>query len=130
MIGKRTGSITPSDLLHFVETDEFAQDWERLGLSTESDLWHLEISIMECPDVYPVISGTGGLRKLRFVPRDWKQGKRGAVRVCYAYFPEHWLVLLVIAYGKGEKDDLTAKEAAEIRKYLLGVKRWLADHNR
>jgi hypothetical protein len=30
--------LHPGDLLHFVELDEFSDDWQRLGLNVENDL--------------------------------------------------------------------------------------------
>jgi len=81
--------LTPEDLLHFVELDEFRDDWEQLGLDVEGDLWALQILIMRNPGGTPVIPETGGLRKMRFAPGRWNTGKSGAVRVCYVYFPDH-----------------------------------------
>ncbi len=120
---------SPEDFLHFVEMDGFRDDWEQLRLDDENDDWALQILIMCDPKGSPVIKGTGGLRKIRFAPEGWNVGKRGAVRVCYVYFPEHWVVLLVAAYSKNEKDDLTNKEKKEIRTYLKQVESWLADRN-
>ena len=121
--------LSPEDFLHFVELDEFRDDWEHLELDVERDLWDLQILIMADPGGAPVIPGTGGLRKLRFAPGRWQVGKRGAVRVCYVYFPAHWTVLLVAAYGKGEKDDLTDDERKGIKMYIGQVESWLAKHN-
>lgn len=123
---QRPPSLQPDELLHFVELDEFAQDWQRLGLDLETDLWALQVLIMSNPKGAPVIEGTGGLRKVRFTSRRMQRGKSGAVRVCYAYFEEHWIVLLVMAYGKNQKDTLSAGEKAGIRAYLEATKKWLA----
>jgi len=120
--------LTPEDFLHFVELDEFRDDWEQLGLN-DDDTWALQICIMCDPKASPVIRGTGGLRKLRFAPERWNVGKRDAARVCYVYFPDYWTVLLVAAYGKNEKDDLTDEEKSGIKKYIKQVESWLAQHN-
>jgi hypothetical protein len=80
---------------------------------------------MRDPTAFPVIPGTGGLRKMRFAPSRWQSGKRGAIRVCYAYFEKHWTVLLVMAYGKSRKDTLTAAEKQGISQYLAVVNHWL-----
>jgi hypothetical protein len=117
--------LTPEDFLHFVETDEFGDDWQALGLGVENDLWALQMLIMSAPERAPVVSGTGGLRKMRFAPESWNRGKRGAVRVCYAYFPTHWTVLLIMAYGKGRKENLSPAEKKAIKGYLVRVERWL-----
>lgn len=50
-----------------------------------------------------------------------RQGKRGALRVCYAYFDSYSAIVLVMVYRKNEKDDLTPVEKKLIRKFLKGV---------
>jgi hypothetical protein len=115
--------LRPEDFLHFVETDEFGDDWEELGLDVEYDLWSLQMLIMNGPERAPIIPGTGGLRKLRFAPAG--SGKSGGVRVCYAYFKRHWIVLLVMAYAKSRKDNLTNHEKSAIGRYLASVEKWL-----
>ncbi len=122
-------AIGPEDFLHFFQLDEFADDWKTLGFDLEDDLPALEISIMANPEVGKVIPGTGGLRKLRFAKSLDGIGKRGGVRVCYVYFPEHWTVLLVVAYGKNEKADLSPTEKRSIQEYLGRAKAWLDKSN-
>lgn len=121
--------LSPEDFLHFVELDEFRDDWEQLGLDVERDLWALQITIMSNPGGSPVIAGTGGLRKLRFAPLEWCAGKRGAVRACYVYLKEHWIVLLVMAYAKNEKLSLTDQERQGIKAYIAEINRYLARKN-
>ena len=122
--------IRPEDFLHFVQLDEFVDDWESLGFDIENDLWALEILIMCNPERGNVIPGTGGLRKLRFGKGDQGIGKRKGVRVCYVYFKEHWTVLFVVAYDKNEKDDLSEEEKKHIRQYIARAKVWLDKTNR
>jgi len=117
--------VSPEDFLHFVELDEFIDDWTSLGLDIESDLWELQNEIMRDPISAPVVSGTGRLRKLRFAPKRWKTGKSGAIRVCYVYFPQYAMVLLVVAYGKNEKDNLSDTEKRGIRDYIAEAEEWL-----
>jgi hypothetical protein len=117
-------------LLHFVELDEFRDDWVGLGLDSEHDLFELQLSIMGDPVAAPLVEGTGGLRKMRFAPRRWRRGKSGSVRVCYAYFENHWLVLLVMAYAKNEQETLTAHEKTAIKAYFARVQRWLDERSR
>lgn len=122
-------SLNPEDLLNFVYLDEFAADWKALHPKDEEEvsLWALEICIMSNPDGPPVVSGTGGLRKLRFGAE--KQGKRGGDRICYAYFPDHGIVLMVMAYGKNRKDTLSASEIQGIKKFLNHTRKWLDDRS-
>lgn len=114
----------PEALLHFIELDEFQDDWEELGLDVEVDLWELQNQIMHDPAGPPIIQGTGGLRKMRFAPSRWNIGKSGAIRVCYVYFQPHWTVLLVMAYGKGKKDNLSSAEKRDIARYINTVEKW------
>ena len=115
----------PEDLLTFIQLDGFSEDWRELGFQ-DIDLQALEIMIMTIPTGPPVISGTGGLRKLRFASAERNQGKRGGARVCYVYFEEFKIVLLVTAYGKDEKDDLEPAEKRAIRALVERERRVLA----
>jgi len=114
------------DLLHFVELDEFIDDWKSLGLDDEADLFALQMAIMADPKGSPVVEGTGGVRKLRFAVEGSKRGKRGGIRVCYAYLEEHFMVLLCAAYDHREKENLSAADKRGIKQYLDRISRWLS----
>lgn len=115
----------PEDLLHFVYLDEFQDDWKQIFGNDEDEeaLWALEILIMSDPLVGAVVRGTGGLRKVRFGTE--QDGKRGANRICYAFYPEHHLVLMVMAYGKNRRVDISSLEREGIKEYLQQVQKWL-----
>jgi len=119
-------ALSPEDLLHFIETTVFTKRWEELGLDDEEDLTVLQLAIMSYPTGSPVIQGTGGLRKLRFAPPRSRRGKSGGLRVCYVYFEEYGIVLLVYVYDKREKDDLSAGERIAIRDFIRREKIALA----
>jgi hypothetical protein len=104
-------------LLSFVYLNSFLDDWTDLGLD-ESDLQTLEKLIQDRPEVGVVIPGTGGLRKVRFAPTKGNKGKSGSERVCYALFPKPGLVLMVIVFGKDDKDNLTPAERNEVKAML------------
>lgn len=107
-------AFQPEDLLTFIEMRGFRDDWKRMGLN-DDDLSVLQFAIMAAPRDAPVVPGTDGLRKLRFAPTRWGKGKRGAARVCYVYFEEFGIVLLVVAYAKNEQDDLSPDDKRIIR---------------
>ena len=48
----------------FIQTAEFSRRWDEMGIGDET-LRLLELDIMSDPKKYPVIKGTGGLRKAR-----------------------------------------------------------------
>jgi len=113
-----------------VYLDEFRDDWDGLHGhdSDEHALWALELAIMSDPTAGEVIAGTGGLRKLRFAAAEAGKGKSGGDRICYPLFPSHHVVLMVMAYGKGAKANLTLAEKQGIKKYLEITQRWFDDH--
>src|SRR5438045_3077195 len=88
----------PKSLPRFIELKPFEAGWKRLGLG-DDDLFALQLGIMLNPTGWPVVAGTGGLRKMRFTSVRWKTGKRGAARIGYVYLERFRVVLLVIAYG-------------------------------
>jgi hypothetical protein len=112
--------LRPVDLLDFWELRRFTADLNDCGLH-DDDFTALQVVIMSCPDGGKLIKGTGGLRKLRFAPLRWGTGKSGAARVCYVYFEDYSLVVLVRIYGKSVKDDLSDAEKADIRKWIKRI---------
>lgn len=114
----------PVELLNFVQLDGFPKDWKRLKLD-DDDMQALRVMIATSPSAAPVISGTGGLRKLRFSPPQSHRGKSSGVRVCYSYFREFGIVLLVEAYSKNRKEDLAAGERRAIKAALDRFERGL-----
>ena len=108
------GIFKPEDLLSFVQLPSFTRHWKRLKL-TDDDLRELEVCIMADPKVGKIIPRTGGVRKIRAVPDSWHMGKRGALRVCYVYFSDVFIVVLAAAYGKNRKEDLSEQEKSAMR---------------
>jgi len=122
-------SICPEDLLYFVYLDEFVDDWRNLYPTDvdEDSLYALEIAIMTSPEGAPVIPGTGGIRKIRFGSAN--VGKSGADRVCYVYFPSHHIVVMMMAYPKSRKENLTDKEKKGLKQYVKVISDWLDNHS-
>ena len=120
-------SLSPEDFLTFIELNWFTKDWDDLGLrESDDELCALQLMIMCDPTGYPVISGTNGLRKLRFAPAKWKVGKRGALRVAFVYFERFAVVLLVTLFQKNEKGDLTKDDLKLINGLIARIETELA----
>ncbi len=102
--------------VNFIELHGFRDDWRRLGL-TDEDLWAAQSMLGANPTGFPVIQGTGGLRKLRFAPPK-KGGRRRWLRICYVYFKEAAVILLVVAYAKNEADDIPASDKKYFRELI------------
>lgn len=107
----------PEELLSFVESSVFSRSWKDCSL-TDDDLFQVQRSLLALPKGHPVIAGTGGLRKMRFSPAGRPRGKSGSHRVCYVYYEEHGLVLLVTVYPKSKRDDLSVAARKAIRKLI------------
>jgi hypothetical protein len=110
----------PSHWPKFIELPGFTRAWASLGLSDE-DLTALQTAILVGPNRWPVVSGTGGLRKIRFARPSEGRGKSGSYRACYACFLEHGVVVLAMLYGKNEQPDLTMAQRRSIAVILKTI---------
>jgi hypothetical protein len=108
--------------LTIIQLAMFVADWKGLKF-TDDDLRALEGLLLEDPECGDVVSGTGGLRKLRFAAPSRRTGKRGATRVGYAYFPAADSAVLVVIFSKNEKSNLTPGERGEIKRLLERVRK-------
>jgi hypothetical protein len=84
----------------------------------DEDLQALEAAIMRDPAAAAVMKGTGGLRKIRFAPPSRGSGKRGAMRVGFAQFPEFGRIYLVTLFLKKDAENLSAADCRAIRSLL------------
>lgn len=68
----------------------------------------LQVALAQNPQAGALIKGTGGLRKVRWSARG--KGKRGGARVIYYWHGGRDLLLMLLAYGKSDKEDLTKEQ--------------------
>ncbi len=78
----------------------------------------LQAQLVEKPDAGKIIPGSGGLRKLRWSAGG--HGKRGGIRVIYYWFVSPEIVLMLFAYPKKERDDLTPDQLKQLKKIVEG----------
>lgn len=95
----------------FIETPTFT----RLiaDLLDDDEYSKMQTELAKRPDVGDLIKNGGGIRKLR-----WKRagtGKSGGIRVIYYWLTEDNQILMLVAYPKSVKDNLTDKETAILR---------------
>ncbi len=103
----------------FIYTKLFHEAWSALGLA-DKEQRELELFLLDHPDAGDVIEHTGGLRKVRWALPS--KGKSGGIRVLYADFKTYGLMLMVMAYPKGKKDNITDEEKATIKAMLANFK--------
>lgn len=65
-----------------------------------------------------VITGTGGLRKLRYGDATRGKGKRGGLRIIYYWWDPKKQFWLFTIYDKDELSDLSPKEKAILKTLL------------
>lgn len=99
----------------FIVIPSFLVKWKRMGL-TDQDMRILEMELLENPKIGKVMSGTGGVRKMRFSFEN--QGKSGSVRVIYVDFEVYEKIYLIDTYAKADKENLSQKERNDIKKYV------------
>lgn len=102
----------------FIELQLFINDWYNMGL-TDEDLFELENFLNEHPDSGNIISGTGGLRKLRWNKKN--SGKRGGIRTIYIDFISYGKIYFITAYNKKIKEDLTKCEKSILKNLVKAL---------
>lgn len=98
----------------FIETPTFTRLID--ALLDVDEYARLQEELLKRPDAGDLIKNGGGIRKLR-----WKRagsGKRGGIRVIYYWITEDEQILMLLAYPKNVKDNLTDQETALLRKLV------------
>ena len=90
-------------LFEFIELPPFAAVREELFADEES-FAAFQLYLCHHPHAGDVIPGTNGCRKIRWAAKG--KGKRGGARVIYFLRLAEESIVLVAAYGKGERDDV------------------------
>lgn len=75
----------------------------------------LQDELMANPEAGDVIEGTGGLRKLRFLDKRRRKGKRGGLRIIYYWWDEGLQFWLFTLYDKDEMTDLTPSQRKQLK---------------
>lgn len=110
--------VSKPQLLHFVLLRSFDASAE--GLLDDDDLATLQGILNADPRAGRVITGTGGLRKLRVAASG--RGKRGGGRVVYLYVEVRSRVFLMAVFPKSEVPDLTPAEYRKLTKLVERLK--------
>lgn len=67
-----------------------------------------ETEILTAPERWPVIAGTGGIRKARAARGS--SGKSGGVRIIYYFWAAKENIYLMDVYAKNEKENISAND--------------------
>ena len=76
----------------------------------------LQATLIQSPALGDLISGSGGLRKIRWAGSG--RGKRGGFRIIYFWHKQSNRILFLFGYLKNEASDLTPAQCAALRKVI------------
>lgn len=93
----------------------YTRPYERSSgaVMTDAERAAAEDEIAADPMAWPLIPGSGGLRKAR--ARRAGKGKSGGARVIYYYVAADGRVILLFVYAKSEREDLTQRQLKLLR---------------
>ena len=100
----------------FVELPAFERN--RSDYLTDEAYRCLQNEMLQDPKAGDVITGTGGLRKLRYGDATRGKGKRGGLRIIYYWWDPKKQFWLFTIYDKDELSDLSPKEKAILKTLL------------
>lgn len=72
----------------------------------------LQLHLLQVPDSGDIIQGSGGIRKIRWAPTGL--GKRGGARIIYNWAVDADTVLMLFAFQKNERGDLTPDQLKQL----------------
>lgn len=105
----------------FVYVSNFDQKWKQLKLGT-AEQRELELQLLMDPGQGAVITGTGGLRKMRFSPEFENKGKSGAYRIIYLDILSSSHTILLLIYAKNQQDTLKPDEKKVLKQFVDQLK--------
>ncbi|OHC80551.1 MAG: hypothetical protein A3G73_07870 [Rhodospirillales bacterium RIFCSPLOWO2_12_FULL_67_15] len=94
-------------------------DRQARKLLTAEERARAELEIAAAPEAWPVIPGTGGARKAR--AGRGGRGKSGGARIIYFAMTARGLLILLYAYAKGKKENLSDAEKKELREIVKAI---------
>ena len=92
-----------------------------MAILTPSERDAAENDIASNPTLYPVIPGTGGIRKARAVRGS--RGKSGGARIIFYFWQSGDTIFMLTAYAKSDQKDLSANEKKQIMALVKALKK-------
>jgi hypothetical protein len=105
-------------MLTFVETTRFTQ--LLLSLVNDEDYAEFQRELAAFPEKGVLLSGCGGVRKVRIAARG--KGKSGGARVLYLYLPGAQLIYLLYLFTKGDAENISAAGKKAIHQLAQQIK--------
>lgn len=90
----------------------------RADYLSDDDYRDLQQELLNNPKKGDTISGTGGLRKVRWTDQRRDKGKRSGTRIIYYWYVEGGQFWMFTLYDKDELTDLSREQKKIFRKVL------------
>ena len=100
----------------FIESTIFQNEWSRLGYN-EEDFVKLTNYLTDNPGAGDTITGTGGVKKLRW-PAPGTRGKSGGSRVIYFAKDRRRTVYFIMVYSKNRQQNLTEAQKKRLKSHV------------
>jgi hypothetical protein len=104
-------------MLEFLETSVFTR--QIAELLEDREYASLQGALVVDPEAGDLIPGSGGLRKLRWSESRRGKGKRGGVRVIYYWYSHGGMIYMLLAYSKGQSDNLTPAQTRKLKQLIV-----------
>ena len=100
--------------MRFIETRLFTR--QVTALLDDASYALLQHALLQDQTLGDIIPGSGGIRKLRWAAKG--HGKSGGARVIYYWAASKETILMLDAYPKNVKADLTQEEIKKLRRIV------------
>ena len=106
-------------MFQIIETDFFKRKSKKILTANERSA--LTLALQENPLAGDVISGTGGVRKIRLAKEG--RGKSGGYRVIYFFYNISQPLYLLDLYAKSDQANLTKAQCNMLAKMVIEMKK-------
>jgi hypothetical protein len=100
--------------MELIETSAFTR--QITTLLSDEEYGEFQLRIAANPEIGALIRGSGGIRKVRVAVGS--RGKSGGARVIYYWAVRKDMILLLYAYPKNARADLTPKQVSQLAKVV------------
>ncbi len=114
-------SAESSKLYTFIELPVFMRQFE--ALASFETLYAIQADLLEDPQQWPVIKGTGGARKGRVADPKDSRGKSGSFRYIYLYLEQRGRIFLLLFFSKNEQANLSADQLKQVAAVVEKIKK-------
>jgi hypothetical protein len=109
-----------SKLYTFIELPVFMR---QLAASASFEtLYAIQADLLENPERWPVVKGTGGARKGRVADPQDACGKSGSFRYLYLYLEQRGRIFLLLFYGKNAQANLSDEQRKQVAAAVEKIK--------